>query len=142
MSKITDFLKSVRPIISFDASSGSPSFAIELDRKIQLNNKEIEDRINQLDDVKDKLIKAADAISHISDESRRKKTELELLRNKLEQINKEKEVAETILEVDKESFARLLISTNKRTEKRSILIGIGIGFVTGSLSSLLVWLLT
>jgi len=142
MSAIFDFLSRLTPKITLDPNSGSTSLVIELDKKIELNNKEIEDRINQLDEIKEKLIKAANAIDHISNESKQKKTELDQIKIKLDQINQEKETVEKILEVDKESFTRLLISTNKRTEKNSILIGIIIGFFTGTFSSLFVWWMT
>jgi septal ring factor EnvC (AmiA/AmiB activator) len=142
MSKIVDFLKRFRPSLTFDPSSGTTSLAFDLDKKIELNNKEIEERINQLDEVRDKLIKAADAIDLISNESKIKRNELEILKSKLDQINKDKDTAEKILEVDKESFTRLLIETNQRTEKKSIWIGIIIGFFTGTLSSLVVWWIT
>ena len=141
MNKTLDFFQRLRTKLIFDPALG-PSLVIELDRKIRLNNEEIEDRINQLDNIKDQLVRAADAIDLISNESKQKKRELDLIKIKLDQINHDKETAEKILTVDKESFSRLLISTNKKTEKRSVLIGIVIGFVTGTGSSLLAWWLT
>jgi hypothetical protein len=82
---------------------------------------------------------AADAIQLISEESKQKKIELDELRLRLAEINKDKETIEKVLQIDQDSFSRLLISTNKKTEKRSILIGIVIGFLTGTVSSYLVW---
>jgi hypothetical protein len=141
VTKLLQGIKSIRPVISFD-QYGATSIAFELDKKIRLNNEEIEARINQLDDVKKSLIMAADAIQLISEESKQKKIELDELRSRLAEINRDKETIEKVLQIDQDSFSRLLISTNKKTEKRSILIGIVIGFLTGTLSSFLVWILT
>jgi septal ring factor EnvC (AmiA/AmiB activator) len=142
MSAISNFIKSIRPILTINSLNGIPNIAFEISKKIELDNSEIEDRINQLDDIKDKLIKAAEAINLLSKESKQKKADLETIKIKIDEINKEKETAEKILEVDHESFARLLFSTNKKTEKRSIVIGVIIGFITGTISSYLVWYLT
>lgn len=137
---INAFFKNLRPVITVEANTGTPSISFELAKKLDIDNKEIEDRINQLDEVREKLIKAADAISLISDESKKKKVELDNMHVKFESLKKDKETAEKILQVDKDSFARLLIETNKKTEKRSIWIGIVIGFMTGTASSLLIYL--
>jgi hypothetical protein len=141
MSKFIDYIKSGVSRITI-VSLGFPGIAFELEKKIEFNNKEIEERIIQLDDIKSKLIEAADAINQISTDSKQKKVELEELIKKYQEIKQDKDESEKLLQLNKDSFGRILTSTNKQTERRSILIGIIIGFVTGTLSSLLVWYLT
>ena len=141
MSKLIDYFKSLTSRITID-SSGIPSIVIELDKKIELNNKEIEERISQLDDIKSKLIETANIVNQISTDSKQKKAELDELVKKYQEIKQDKDESEKLLQVNKDSFARILLSTNIKTERRSIWIGIIIGFVTGTLSSLLVWYIT
>ncbi|MDD3939761.1 MAG: hypothetical protein PHF49_03915 [Patescibacteria group bacterium] len=121
---------------------GLPNILFELDKKIELNNKEIEERIDQLDDIKNKLIETANAVNQISTNSKQKKVELDELIKKYQEVKQDKDESEKLLQVNKDSFGRILLSTNKKTEKRSIVIGFIIGIVTGTLSSLLVFYLT
>lgn len=141
MNKVIELLMRLSPRLSLD-SYGIPNIVIELDKKIELNNKEIEERINQLDDIKSKLIETANAVNQISTDSKQKKAELDELIRKYQEIKQDKNESEKLLQVNKDSFGRILLSTNKKTEIRSIWYGIIIGFVTGTLSSLLVWYLT
>ncbi|MDD3331340.1 MAG: hypothetical protein PHQ82_08515 [Bacteroidales bacterium] len=141
MSKLIDYLISVTSRITID-TFGLPNILFELDKKIELNNKEIEERIDQLDDIKNKLIETANAVNQISTNSKQKKVELDELIKKYQEVKQEKDESEKLLQVNKDSFGRILLSTNKKTEKRSIVIGFIIGIVTGTLSSLLVFYLT
>ena len=141
MSKLIDYLISVTSRITID-TFGLPNILFELDKKIELNNKEIEERIDQLDDIKNKLIETANAVNLISTNSKQKKVELDELIKKYQEVKQDKDESEKLLQVNKDSFGRILLSTNKKTEKRSIVIGFIIGIVTGTLSSLLVFYLT
>ncbi|MDD2623043.1 MAG: hypothetical protein WC142_08290 [Bacteroidales bacterium] len=141
MSKLIDYLISVTSRITID-TFGLPNILFELDKKIELNNKEIEERIDQLDDIKNKLIETANAVNQISTNSKQKKVELDELIKKYQEVKQDKDESEKLLQVNKDSFGRILLSTNKKTEKRSIVIGFIIGIVTGTLSSLLVFYLT
>lgn len=78
MSKLIDYLISVTSRITID-TFGLPNILFELDKKIELNNKEIEERIDQLDDIKNKLIETANAVNQISTNSKQKKVELDEL---------------------------------------------------------------
>ena len=141
MSKLIDYLISVTSRITID-TFGLPNILFELDKKIELNNKEIEERIDQLDDIKNKLIETANAVNQISTNSKQKKVELDELIKKYQEVKQDKDESEKLLQVNKDSFGRILLSPNKKTEKRSIVIGFIIGIVTGTLSSLLVFYLT
>ena len=131
MSKLIDYLISVTSRITID-TFGLPNILFELDKKIELNNKEIEERIDQLDDIKNKLIETANAVNLISTNSKQKKVELDELIKKYQEVKQDKDESEKLLQVNKDSFGRILLSTNKKTEKRSIVIGFIIGIVTGT----------
>ena len=140
--KFRKILMSLRPVITLDSITGQPSISISIERNMELGNNELNARIFQLGDIREKLIEAADAIQQIQSEAEQKKYDLEELRIQYETKKNDNVEVEKLLQVNQDSFARLLIATNKRTEKRTIIIGIIIGFITGFGSGFLVWFLT
>ena len=119
-----------------------PFLRYEMDLAQALDPKTVDERIARLDQIRSDLSGAIDAVTELQREAQDNKKEAESLRESVKQLEQDKVTAETLLKLPEESFARMLARANSRARIRGMLEGTAIGFVTGALSSLLVWYLT
>jgi hypothetical protein len=107
-----------------------------------LNSKNIDERITRLGEIKRDLQGAIEAVDGLQAEALERKSEVEHLQHTVQQLEEDKNTAETLLKMPEESFARLLVRAGSRGRIRGIVEGLVIGLLTGALSSFLVWYLT
>jgi hypothetical protein len=119
-----------------------PFLKYELDLTQALDPATVDERIARLDQIRSDLTDAAEAVAELQREARDNKQEAEALRESVKQLEQDKVTAETLLQVPEESFSRMLARANSRARIRGILEGTFIGFLTGSVSSFLVWYVT
>lgn len=119
-----------------------PFLRYEMDLAQALDQKTVDERIARLDQIRSDLNGAIDAVTELQREAQDNKKEAESLRQSVKQLEQDKFTAEALLSVPEESFARMLARANSRARIRGLLEGAAIGFVTGALSSWLVWYLT
>ncbi len=119
-----------------------PFLRYEVDLAQALDPKTVDERIARLDQIRNELSGAIDAVTELQREAHDNKKEAESLRESVKQLEQDKVTAETLLQVPEESFARMLARANSRARIRGIAEGSAIGFITGALSSLLIWYLT
>jgi hypothetical protein len=119
-----------------------PFLSYEMDFAQALDPRTVDERIARLDQIRSELSGAIDAVTELQREAQDNKKEAESLRESDKQLEQDKVTAETFLSLPEESFARMLARANSRTRIQGILEGSVIGFVTGALSSWLVWYLT
>lgn len=115
-----------------------PFLRYEMDIAKALDPKTVDERIERLDHIRNELSSAIDAVTELQREAQDNKTEAESLRESVKQLEQDKATAETLLKIPEESFARMLVRASSRGRIRGLLEG----FVTGALSSLLVWYVT
>lgn len=139
MNFISDIVSRIRPTIKI-GSDGTSTVSIEFQQSLTANN--VDERIARLSQVHRDLLAAAQAVEALQEEANVRKSEVEVLRESVDRLSKDKDVSAAVLTLDQESIARLFANANKRLQSRSIWLGIIIGLVTGFLSSLAVWYLT
>jgi len=130
--KLRDALLSSRLRISI------PFLAYEIDVSRLLDTQSIDERLQRLSLVKNDLQVAVQAIRELEKEAEERKEEAELLERAVRDLEQEKSAAEAILDLPREAVARLMQEAASKGRVRGLLEG----FLTGVLSSLLVWLLT
>lgn len=105
-------------------------------------SKTIDERISRLAEIKGDLEGAIKAVDELQQEALEKKTEVEKLQESVQKLEKDKDAVESLLKIPEDSFSRILDRATSKSRKRGIIEGIIIGFVTGTLSSFLVWYIT
>lgn len=106
------------------------------------NSKTIDERIARLGEIKGDLEGAIKAVDELQKEALERKTEVEILQESVKNLEKDKDTAESLLKIPEDSFSRILSRATSKSRIRGIIEGAIIGFVTGTLSSFLVWYLT
>lgn len=110
---------------------------------IELENpKTIDERINRLGEIKQDLEGAIKAVDELEKEAVKRKSEVENLQESVQKLEEDKNAAESLLKIPEDSFTRILDRATSKSRIRGIIEGLIIGFVTGTLSSFLVWYLT
>lgn len=119
-----------------------PFLRYEMDLAEALNPKTVDERIARLDQIRNELTGAIEAVAELQREAQQNKEEAESLRESVKQLEQDKNTVETLLRVPEESFARMLARANTRARFRGWVEGSVIGLVTGIASSSFVWYLT
>lgn len=106
------------------------------------DSKTIDERIARLGEIKDDLTGAIKAVDELQKEALTRKSEVELLQESVQKLQKDKDAVESLLKIPEDSFSRILTRATSKSRVRGIIEGSIIGFITGALSSLLVWYVT
>lgn len=114
----------------------------EFDINNLVNSRNIDERIEKLNGIKQDLQDAIEAVEVLQIEALERKEESNHLQETVEQLKEDKNTAEQLLEIPEESFARLISRASSKSRFRGIIEGSIIGFLTGCVSSLLIWYLT
>lgn len=135
-SFVTAFKKNTKLSVSL------PFLRYEIDLAQAIDPTTVDERIARLDQIRNDLNAAVEAVAELQREAQDNKKEAEELRGAVEQLAQDKVTAETLLQVPEESFSRMLARANSKARTRGLIEGSLIGFTTGALSSLLVWYVT
>ncbi len=103
---------------------------------------DVDDRIKKLSQVREDLQAAVVAVDSLQVEAAERQAEVQKLRDAVKQLQEDKETTQSLLELPKESFARVLSDGAARGRLRGRIEGTVIGLVTGGVSSYVVWYLT
>ena len=137
MSKLIDTLKRrTRLRISL------PFISYEVALDDLATSETVDARIARLSEIKRDLEAAISAVQGLQDEAKERKAEADQLQALVAKLQEDKNAAESLLKVPEESFLRLVGRATSKGRFRGLIEGVIIGFVTGALSSFLVWLLT
>jgi len=107
-----------------------------------LDSKDVDERIKRLSTIKSDLADTVAAVEQLQADALQSKHEADNLKKVVEQLERDKSTAEEMLKLPEESFARLVSKASSKGRLKGIVEGALIGFVTGVLSSGLVWFLT
>ncbi|MDP3671889.1 MAG: hypothetical protein WA191_22640 [Telluria sp.] len=140
MVEMQSFLDVLRK--SGKLSLSLPFLRYEMDLGQVLDSKTVDERLAKLDQIRNDLSAAVDAVAELQREAQDNKTEAEALRDAVVRLEQDKVTAETLLKVPEDSFARMLARANSKARFRGIVEGTVIGLVTGALSSFLIWYMT
>ena len=102
----------------------------------------VDERIAKLAAIQEDLHAAIQAVKSLQDSALNSKAEAEELQKTITRLQQDRKAAEDLIKVPEESFARLLHGATAKARGRGLLEGLGVGLLTGFLSSLLVWYLT
>lgn len=119
-----------------------PFMTYEVSLDDLLNSKSVDERIARLEEIKGDLHGAIDAVESLRTDAIERKNEVEELQKTIQDLQEDKSTTEALLKVPQESFSRVLNQATSKGRVRGIIEGSIIGFVTGTLSSFLVWYLT
>ena len=119
-----------------------PFFRYELDLTQALDPTSVDERISRLDQIRNDLNGAIEAVIELQAEAQENKKEADNLRDAVQRLEQDKETVETLLKIPEESFSRMLTRANSKARIRGIIEGTLIGFTTGALSSWFIWYLT
>jgi peptidoglycan hydrolase CwlO-like protein len=136
MSKLSKSIGKMRLRINL------PFITYEVTLDDLFSSKNIDERLARLGEVKKDLQGAIEAIDNLQSEALERKSEVGQLQQTIEKLQEDKTTAEALLQFPEESFARVLSRATAKSRTRGIIEGLTIGFVTGALSSLLIWYLT
>lgn len=107
-----------------------------------MSAKEVADRIAKLPSLKRDLEAVVFAVNTLAYDAGVKKNQHDALKRALSELEADKKSLETLLSVPEASFARVLTLASRKSRLRGLLEGTVVGFLTGILSSSLVWYLT
>jgi hypothetical protein len=119
-----------------------PFLRYEIDLGQALDNRTVDERIAKLDQIRADLEAAVHAVAELQLEAQGNKKESAALQEAVVRLKQDKVTAETLLKVPEDSFARMLARANDKARVRGLVEGAVIGFLTGALSSYVVWYLT
>jgi replicative DNA helicase len=108
----------------------------------KINAEVVAKRVAKLTSIRRDLEAAVVAISALEVDAQEKQAERERLKQLLSQLQADTKSAEAILALPEDTFTRLFHRASSKGRLRGIAEGAIIGFVTGALSSLLVWYVT
>ena len=103
---------------------------------------DVDARIKKLSQVRDDLQAAVIAVDSLRVEATQRHDEVHKLRDAVAQLKQDHQTTQTLLEVPKESFARVLSEVSARDKLRGRIEGVVLGLITGGVSSYAVWYLT
>jgi hypothetical protein len=107
-----------------------------------MSAKEVDAHIAKLPSLKRDLEKVIFAINTLAYDAGVKKRNHDALKQALSNLESDKKSLEALLSVPEASFARVLSRASRKNRIRGIIEGALIGFLTGTVSSALVWYLT
>ena len=103
---------------------------------------DVDTRIKKLSQVRDDLQAAVVAVDSLRVEATQRHDEVQSLREAVTQLRQDHVTTQSLLELPKESFARVLSDASARGQLRGRIEGTIIGLLTGGVSSYIVWYLT
>jgi tetrahydromethanopterin S-methyltransferase subunit A len=136
MSKLARSLGKARVRISL------PFLSYEWQINDVLDSKDVDERIARLGEIKRELEGAIDAVTSLQKEANTRKQEVDNLSVAIDCLQQDKQAAEQILKIPKESVARIISEANSKGRIRGIIEGVILGLITGIISSALVWYFT
>jgi len=136
MGKLGKYLKKTRIRVSI------PFFSYEVVLDDLVDSKDVDSRITRLTQIKTDLEETISAVTQLQNEAFKSKSEADTLRETVNRLQEDKNTAEQLLRVPEESFARVFAKASSKGRSRGLIEGTLIGFVTGALSSFVVWYLT
>ncbi len=110
--------------------------------RTKVRDGDLKARLKRLDAIQASMKEAADDIGLLRDEVAIKLSEMQDLKVTIDKMEKDKDGYEAMLEINRETFTGLMSDVQRKTETRSILIGLAIGLLTGTSSSYLIWFFT
>lgn len=102
----------------------------------------IDERLRKLAKIQEDLGDALKAVEELQKSATTAKKEAYALESEVHRLRQDKVVAEELVRVPEEAFARLLARASARGRGRGLLEGIIVGLFTGCLSSWAVWYFT
>ena len=125
---ISRFIQRLQPTVEV-GPDGAVKVGVHL--RESLSDAAIDERIQNLEKTRLDLLGAVSAVEQLEKEAKERKVEVQSLRQNVEQLKTDEKTAKTVLQVDQASFARVLNAATAATARRSVIIGIVIGLVTG-----------
>ena len=119
-----------------------PFFSYEVTLDDVLTNKDVDERIKKLGQIKPDLQDSVGAVEQLQAEALHNKTEADKLRETVEQLKQDKATTESMLKIPEDSLARVVARAGSKGRIRGLLEGILIGLVTGAVPSYFVWYIT
>ena len=102
----------------------------------------VDERLRKLAKIQEDLGEALQAVTDLQKSALTSKKEAEALEQEVNRLRQDRAVAEELVKVPEEAFARLLSRASAKGRGRGLLEGIAVGLLTGVISSLLVWYFT
>ena len=102
----------------------------------------IDERLTKLTKIQEDLGDALRAVADLQKSAKTAKKEADDLESEVDRLRQDKAVAEELVKVPEEAFARLLARASAKGRGRGLLEGIVVGLLTGGLSSWAVWYFT
>ena len=142
LSDLRDFLRQLLPVISIGTPDGSIEVSLGEKPRTRVRDEDLIARLNKLEAIQTAMREAAEDIGVLREETRTRLNEIQDLKITMAQMEKDRDGVETMLSIKKETFEGLMGAVQRKSEKRTIIIGLFIGFLTGCGSSYVIWLLT
>jgi len=102
----------------------------------------VDERLAKLSKIQEDLGDALKAVEELQKSAATSKREAVELESEVDRLRQDRAVAEDLVRVPEEAFARLLSRASARGRGRGLLEGILVGLLTGGASSWVVWYLT
>lgn len=109
---------------------------------VRISADEVSHRLESLVSVRHDLEGVLEAIAALEFDAKEKQAERERLKQLLADLQADTKSAEAVLAQPEEAFTRLYLRASSKGRVRGIMEGLLVGFITGALSSLLVWYVT
>ena len=137
---MTEIIKALKHSARFRVSL--PFFSYEVNLNDLVDSSSVDERITKLGEIKRDLEAAAVAVDSLQSEAEARKIEASRLHETVERLNEERTTAEALLKLPEESFTRLLSKASSKGRGRGLFEGAVVGFITGVISSFVVWYFT
>jgi chromosome segregation ATPase len=101
-----------------------------------------DERIKKLAEIQSDLQAAVAAVGELQESATKSKKESDQLQSEIARLREDRAVAEDLMKVPEEAFARMLSRASAKGRGRGLMEGIVVGLFTGVISSLVVWYFT
>jgi len=101
-----------------------------------------DERIKKLAEIQADLQAAVAAVGELQESATKSKKESDQLQSEIARLREDRAVAEDLMKVPEEAFARMLARASAKGRGRGLMEGIVVGLFTGVVSSLVVWYFT
>ena len=119
-----------------------PFLSYEINLDDVLTNKDVDERIKRLSQIKNDLQDTVGAVEQLQAEALHNKAEADRLRETVAQLKQDKATTETMMKIPEESLARVVARAGSKGRIRGLIEGLVIGLITGAISSYFVWFIT
>jgi len=137
---MSKFLKQLKKSARFRVSLPFMSYEVNINDLI--DSSKVDERISKLSEIQKDLEAAVVAVDSLQNEAETRQNEAKQLKEVVEHLNKERTTAEALLKLPEDSFTQLIAKASSKGRWRGHLEGAIIDFVTGVVSSFLVWCFT